>query len=105
MPNVAELMQRLPENVDASALADVNATLQLDLSGAGGGQWVVRLADGKVTTEEGTAAAPDATLHMAAEDYEAMLGGRLNPMTAFVQQKIKVEGDLSTVMKLQSLFS
>jgi putative sterol carrier protein len=33
-----------------------------------------------------------------------MVAGRLNAMEAFMQQKIRVEGDLSTVMKFQTLF-
>ena len=32
-----------------------------------------------------------------------MSGGTLNPMMAFMTGKVKVDGDLNTVMKFQSL--
>jgi putative sterol carrier protein len=41
---------------------------------------------------------------MKADDYVALVAGDLNAMEAFMQQKIRVEGDLNTVMKFQSLF-
>lgn len=47
---------------------------------------------------------PTATIKMAAEDYAKMTRGELNAMTAFMTGKIKVDGDLNTVMKFQSLF-
>jgi putative sterol carrier protein len=41
---------------------------------------------------------------MEASDYVAMIDGELNAMEAFMQQKIRVEGDLATVMKFQTIF-
>jgi putative sterol carrier protein len=34
-----------------------------------------------------------------------MVTGKLNPMTAFMSGKVKVEGDLGAVMKFQTLFN
>jgi putative sterol carrier protein len=33
-----------------------------------------------------------------------MMSGKLNPVQAFMGGKVRVEGDLNAVMKLQSLF-
>ena len=41
---------------------------------------------------------------MEASDYAALIAGELNAMSAFMEQKIRVEGDLNTVMKFQNLF-
>ncbi len=46
----------------------------------------------------------DCTINVAMEDLQAMIGGTLNPMTAFMGGKIKVKGDMGVAMKLQSLF-
>jgi putative sterol carrier protein len=54
-----------------------------------------------VTTEDKEA---DCTVSVAAEDLRAMMDGALNPMNAFMGGKIKVQGDMSVAMKLQSLF-
>jgi putative sterol carrier protein len=40
---------------------------------------------------------------MAADDFQDMHSGKLNPMMAFMSGKVKVEGDLNTVMKFQSV--
>jgi len=56
-----------------------------------------------VTTNDATAA--DCTVDVALEDLEAMLGGSLNPMTAFMSGKIKVNGDMSVAMKLPQIMA
>ena len=45
----------------------------------------------------------DCTVNMKLEDLDNLLSGDLNPMTAFMTGKLKVEGDISVAMKLQSL--
>lgn len=54
-----------------------------------------------VTTEDKDA---DCLIIVTMENLKAMMTGDLNPMTAFMMGKIKVKGDMSVAMKLQSLF-
>jgi putative sterol carrier protein len=105
MPSLDELFAMMPNAFDAEKAKDLNATVQFDLSGEGGDQYYVQIANGQIKTEKGTADSPTATIHMAADDYKKMVAGDLNPVTAFMTQKIKVEGDLNTVMKFQTLFN
>lgn len=104
MPSVAKLFEEMPNVFNAEKAGDMDATVQFDLSGEGGGQWHVIIVDGMCTAEQGTADSPTATIRMEASDYADMVAGRLDPMTAFIQQKVRVEGDLNTVMKFQTLF-
>jgi putative sterol carrier protein len=104
MASVAKLFEGMPSAFDAEKAGDFNATVQFDLAGEDGGQWFVVIADGKCAVAEGTNEGSDATIHMEASDYVDMISGDLNPMQAFIQQKVKVEGDLNTVMKFQGLF-
>lgn len=46
----------------------------------------------------------DATVKVSLEDFSNLLSGDLNPMTAFMSGKIKVDGDMGVAMKLQKLF-
>jgi putative sterol carrier protein len=105
MPTIDEMFAMMPNVFDASKAAGMDATVQFDLSGDDGGQYYVQVANGEVDVQKGTADSPTATIHMAAEDYKKMVAGELNPVNAFMMQKIKVEGDLNTVMKFQGLFN
>ena len=44
----------------------------------------------------------EVTLTASAEDFEAMMNGELNPTTAFMTGKLKVDGDMSAAMRLGS---
>ena len=69
-----------------------------------GDQGVVVLdgAAQRVTEEDSPA---DTTIKVAWDDWEAMREGRLDGMTAFMQGKLKVEGDMSAAMQLQGVLS
>ena len=63
------------------------------------------MLDGKanqVTDEDGPA---DTTLKASSDDWQAMFNGQLDGMTAFMQGKLKIEGDMSNAMQLQGVFS
>lgn len=104
MTTPAELFAKTPENFNPAKAGDMNATVVFDLSGDNGGQWTVKVADGAAAVEEGAADSPNATIHMSGSDYVDMMTGKLNPMMAFMSGKVKVSGDLNTVMKFQSAF-
>jgi putative sterol carrier protein len=55
-----------------------------------------------VTEEDGPA---DTTLKVAWADWEDMSSGKLDGMTAFMQGKLKVEGDMSNAMQLQGVLA
>ncbi len=46
----------------------------------------------------------DCTINVSQEDFQAMASGDLNPMTAVMSGKVKIQGDMGVAMKLQSLF-
>jgi putative sterol carrier protein len=102
--SVAEIFSSMSDNFNAEKAGDLNATVVFELSGDDGGAWSVSVADGKCDVQEGATDNPTATIKMSASDYVAMTSGKLNPMMAFMSGKIKVDGDLNTVMKFQTLF-
>jgi putative sterol carrier protein len=51
----------------------------------------------RVSTEDAPA---DCTIKLAKDDFEALLAGDLTPTAAFMQGKIKVEGDMQVAMAL-----
>jgi putative sterol carrier protein len=47
----------------------------------------------------------DTTVKVSLEDFLAMADGKLDGMSAFMQGKLKVMGDMSVAMKLQTIFA
>ena len=92
-------------SADPSKLAGINAVIAFDLTGEGGGKWTVTLAEEGAKLEEGETASPNMTLSMDTQDFVAMSNGELNAMAAFMQGKIKISGDMSLAMRLQSLLT
>ncbi len=69
-----------------------------------GSEGVVML-DGQanqVTEEDGAA---DTTIKVSWQDWQDMSEGKLDGMTAFMQGKLKVEGDMSNAMQLQGVLA
>ena len=104
MTTPADIFAKTPQNFIAEKAGGMNAAVAFDLSGENGGQWTVIINNGTCTVEEGIADNADATISMTGSDYVDMMTGKLNPMMAFMGGKVKVSGDLNTVMKFQTLF-
>jgi len=47
----------------------------------------------------------DCTVSLSFDDFQSLISGKLNPMNAMMGGKMKIEGDMSVAMKLQSLFA
>lgn len=58
-------------------------------------------ADGTVSNDNTDA---DCTIEVSSSDLEGLMSGDLSPMMAFMTGKLKISGDMSVAMKLQSLF-
>lgn len=101
---VQDVFQRVT-SIDPATIRGVTGVMLFNLGGEGGGKWTVRFADGAVTLEEGEANAPDVTFTMAAQDFIAIANGQLNPISAFMQGKVKVSGDMALAMRLQSILT
>lgn len=103
MTTPAEIIQAMPNRFDANKAGDMNATIMFDLTGDNGGQWYANIADGSISVHDGAPESPKATIRMDADDFVKMSSGELNAMMAFMSGKIKVEGDLNSVMKFQTV--
>jgi putative sterol carrier protein len=96
-----EFFETLESRVDESKTAGMTATYLFEVDGAG--TWLVDVNDGNLKVTEGGNQA-DTTISVSEENFAQMIGGDLNPTTAYMTGKLKVKGDMSAAMKLQKLF-
>lgn len=75
-------------------------TLKFDM----GGQQLFIDGTGESNVVSVNDEAADCTVNVSIDDFQALISGNLNPMSAFMSGKIKVDGDMGVAMKLQSLF-
>ena len=87
----------------AEKTKDINAIIQFVLTGDGGGEYVLELAGGNISTRKEKAEAPKLTVSYTVADWREINSGRLNPQMAFMSGKLKISGDMSLAMKLGSI--
>ena len=69
-----------------------------------GGEGAVML-DGQANQVSEDDGAADTTIKVAWSDWQDMTEGKLDGMTAFMQGKLQVEGDMSNAMQLQGVLA
>lgn len=99
----SEFFSRLQESIDPEKVKGITATYQWDITGGGGGKWYVTLGDDSIEVTEGETEDPSITLTVEAQDWLDIINGKLNGQMAFMTGKLKIQGDMTLAMKLQSI--
>jgi putative sterol carrier protein len=99
-----QLIDQLVANFPPEKAAGLDAEIQVNLTGEGGGNWTIKIAGGKVTGVEGKASSPRLTVTTSLADILAITEGKLDAMAAFMQGKVKLDGDVGLAMRMVSLF-
>lgn len=89
---------------DPAKAEGLDATVQLDISGEGGGQRILTIRDGEFTVAEGTHPDPTITVRSSIENFLKLNLGEANPMTLMMTGKVKVSGSVPLALKFTSLF-
>ncbi|MGB4242514.1 MAG: SCP2 sterol-binding domain-containing protein [Dethiobacteria bacterium] len=101
--DILGMVRKKMETSDTSKAQGVTATFQFELSGDNGGTFQLKVTDGNVELVEGAGDNPNVTILMADNDFVDLMEGKLNATSAFMAGKLKVKGDMSLAMKLQSV--
>ena len=99
--SVQEYFDKLQDRFIAEAAKGVNTKIMFDMTGDGGGQWTVSIADQAVSVSEGSCEKPKVTVIMSATDYVDMANGDLDGTKAYMTRKLKVKGSIPMAQKMK----
>ena len=83
--SIREVMERMPQAFRSDSAAGVNAVIQFQFTGAEVGNWVVNIADGKCTVEEGQTENANVTLNSPSDVWLKIMRRELDGATALYE--------------------
>ncbi len=107
MPNHAPIdtfFAAVPEAQVLSALPD-GVSVTFHLEGEGGGTWTVARRGDHTRIEAHAVDHPDCRLWCTVSDFRALILGHLDPKRGFLEQRLRVEGDVGLVWRLRRTVS
>jgi len=103
--SVKPIFEAMPMGLNKETARDANVVYQFNLSGEGGGQFAVTIKQGTCTVKEGVAENPDVIVSASAADYLNIVTGAYPFGLAFINGRLKVEGDLRLLIRMGAYFA
>ncbi len=97
-----EGLEAMVGTFDPAAAAGWTCTIEMDIQGDQ--KYHIAIKDQKIDWGEGAADKADLVITISKDDWMAITNGQLNAVAAFMSGKLKSQGDMSHLMKLQSVF-
>jgi putative sterol carrier protein len=102
MPTAHEIFERRKSQEYEPLLRGVTGTYLFEIEGAG--YWFLSVRDGAIRIEEARHDA-DCTIRCNEPDFIDIVEGRRNLITAAMQGRVKIQGDITLAQKFHGLVS
>jgi putative sterol carrier protein len=102
--HVDRLLHYMPLIFNRNRADDMNSTYQFTMEGEGGGQWNMRIANGRADTADGPADPHDCEIKTKPALWMDLASGDLSAPIAIMTRKVKLGGNPALAMKLSGLF-
>ncbi len=102
--SIEELFEKLPGAFIPEKAGDLDAVIQFELTGEEESDWYLVIKDKTVKVEKGKNEGATMTLSADSQDYKDIVTGKTNAMNAFMQGKVKLQGNLNLAMKFAEMF-
>ncbi|MGO2511722.1 MULTISPECIES: SCP2 sterol-binding domain-containing protein [Marinomonas] len=102
MSEARAVFESMLNRFDADEADDMEAVFQFDLDDAD--SYYLSITDGKCDMGEGEHDDPTVTLSMDLNTLKDVMSGELDGMAAFMQGKIRADGDIMLATKLTQIF-
>jgi len=102
--SVETFMRIMPMGFNPAAAADTRATIQFKFSGEAEGSCHFKIEDRKIKAALGPAQKPDLTIEAPFSVWMDIMTRKADGQQMFMEQKYKVFGDLSLLLRMNQLF-
>lgn len=93
--------EALPSRFNPEKAEGIDIIAQLNISGADGGHWTIKIKDKQLQVTEGTHPEPNITLKFTDSDLMDIVNKKLKPEKAFFTGRIQFKGNIATALKLK----
>jgi putative sterol carrier protein len=91
----------LPRRFKPDKALGIDVTVQVNITGPNGGDWVVTIKNQKLEVKEGTHPSPTLELNIAETDYMDLINGKMSGEKAFLTGKLRFKGNIALALKLR----
>ena len=91
----------LPSRFKPEKAAGIDVTVQVNITGSNGGDWVVTIKDQKLESKKGTHPSPTLELKMKEADFMDLMNGKMSGEKAFITGKLKFKGNIGLALRLR----
>ncbi|NOX34891.1 MAG: hypothetical protein GXP56_14360 [Deltaproteobacteria bacterium] len=103
-PSIDVFIKIMKMGFNSKNAGDTNAVIAFEFSGKVTGDCYFTIKDGKCKSETGKAKKPDLTIMTPFEVWMDILTKKVDGAQMFTEEKYKVEGDITLLMKIKELF-
>ncbi len=102
---VLQAIEGMTLSLNPDEAKDLKATIQFNISGGGGSDYYLSIAEGKCDFSVGAVADPTLTINTPADVWLKIARKEMNGAMALITGKYKANGKMTLLMKMDKLFS
>ena len=91
----------LPSRFKPDKAKGIDVTVQVNLTGPNGGDWIAIIKDQKIEVKNGVQPSPKLAIGMTDANFMDLINDKLSAQKAFFTGKIKFNGDIAVALKLK----
>ena len=93
-------VKTMPTRFNPNRAKDVEATVQMTVTGPNGGYWTITIKNQKMTVKEEPHPSPTVVIRISDSDFIDLVNGKLSGIQALMTGKLEFKGSFGAGMKL-----